>query len=46
MGVMSLSNRSHVIYVAIMAWNSEHRAFVIETYLKNGDYHFNATVIS
>jgi hypothetical protein len=43
---MSLSSRSHAISVAIMAWNGEHRAFVIETYLKNGDYHFNATVIS
>jgi hypothetical protein len=34
---MSLSSRSHAISVAITAANGEHRAFVIETYLKNGD---------
>jgi hypothetical protein len=33
---MSLNSRSHAIYVIIMAWNGEHRGFVIET-LKNGD---------
>jgi hypothetical protein len=31
---MSLSSRSHAISVVIMAWNDEHRAFVIETYFK------------
>jgi hypothetical protein len=43
---MSLSSRSHAISAAIMVWNGEHRVFVTETYLKNGDYHCNATVIS
>jgi hypothetical protein len=34
---MSLSRRNHAISVVIMAWNGEHRAFVTETYLNNGD---------
>lgn len=42
-GDMSLSSSSHAISIAIMAWNGEHRAFVIENYFKNGDYHCNAT---
>jgi hypothetical protein len=45
-GDMPLGSRNHAISVAIMAWTGEHRASVIETYLKNGDYHCNATVIS
>jgi hypothetical protein len=36
-GDMSLSSGSHAIFVAIIAWKGEHRGFVIETYLKNGD---------
>jgi hypothetical protein len=43
---MSLSSKSHAITFAIMVWNGEHRAFVIENYLQNGDYYCNATVIS
>jgi hypothetical protein len=43
---MSLSSRSHAISVAIMAWNGEHHAFLIKTYLENGDYQCSATVIS
>ena len=31
------SSSSYAISVAIMVWNGEHHAFVIETYLKDGD---------
>jgi hypothetical protein len=41
---MSLSSRSHAISVAIMAWNDEHRAFVIETYLKKISFEEERTV--
>jgi hypothetical protein len=34
---MSLSSRSRAILVAIVGWTGEHRAFIIEIYLKNCD---------
>ena len=34
---VSLSSISFAISVVSMAWNTEHRAFVVETYLKCGD---------
>ena len=33
-----MSSISFVISVVSMAWNSEHRAFVVETYFKCGDF--------
>lgn len=37
-GTMSFASLTFAVVVPLEQWNTQHHAFVVETFLKNGDF--------